>query len=385
MKKQLLFIIDSLNCGGAEKSLVSLLPLLDYEQYDVDLMLFDRGGIFETYVPDRVKVIDYRYQILYPYTIKGQIRKFICFSLLSPQLRCIKKMHGAEVHWRTMRHIYKTYPKEYDVAVAYQQGVPTFFLAEKVKAKKKIAWINANIFADKYNMEFCRPYYEKMDYIIAVSEQLYGIVCDNMSWAKEKVRTIYDCIYPKQIYSLAKELVHDLIKREVTLVTVGRLSEQKNHYLAVDAAKVLKEKGLDFIWYFIGEGELRSRIKTKIDDLGLDENVKMLGMKQNPYPYINQADIYVQTSSFEGFCLTLAEARILHRPIVSTNFDVVYDQIVDYQNGLIAEMNPNSVAEKILELVNNESLRETIVKNLEKETNTTSSTEIQKFYSMLNE
>ena len=98
---------------------------------------------------------------------------------------------------------------------------------------------------------------------------------------------------------------------------------------------------------------------------------------------MSQADIYVQTSSYEGFCLTLAEARILHRPIVSTNFDVVHDQIIDRENGLIAEIAPESVADKIQELIENESLRNKIIQNLKKENNTTSTTEIQKFYSII--
>ena len=108
----------------------------------------------------------------------------------------------------------------------------------------------------------------------------------------------------------------------------------------------------------------------------------MLGFKDNPYPYMAKADIYVQTSSFEGFGLTVAEAKILHRPVVSTNFDVVYDQITDCENGLITEMTPESVASKIMELLQNEELRRHIVSNLEQETNTTSITEVEKFHAL---
>ena len=98
---------------------------------------------------------------------------------------------------------------------------------------------------------------------------------------------------------------------------------------------------------------------------------------------MSKADVYVQTSTFEGFGMTIAEAKILHRPVVSTNFDVVYDQITDRENGLIAEMTPESVASKILELIQNKELRSHIVSNLEQETNTTSVTEVEKFHALI--
>ena len=108
-----------------------------------------------------------------------------------------------------------------------------------------------------------------------------------------------------------------------------------------------------------------------------------MGLKENPYPYMSKADIYVQTSIFEGFGMTIAEAKLLHRPVVSTNFDVVHDQIIDHQNGLIAEMTPDSVAEKILELHQDKSLRNCIVSNLEQETNNTTLSEPAKFMQLV--
>ncbi len=115
----------------------------------------------------------------------------------------------------------------------------------------------------------------------------------------------------------------------------------------------------------------------------MQNNVILLGLKENPYPYMSKADVYVQASSFEGFGMTIAEAKILLRPVVSTNFDVVYDQITDRENGLIAEMTPENVASKILELIQNKELRSHIVSNLEQETNTTSVTEVEKFHALI--
>jgi glycosyltransferase involved in cell wall biosynthesis len=383
MKKRLLFIIDSLGSGGAEKSLISLLPLIDYTRYDVDLIIFARGGVYEKYVPKEVNILDYK---LYESTIWGKIKKRICHAMLSSQHRLNKKRHGAEVHWRTMHHLYKVYPKEYDVAIAYQQGVPTFFLATKVKAKKKIAWVNVNIFAAGYNTSYCEKFYVKIDNIVAVSQELYLLLYNKIPSIRDRVVCIYDIVNQDVIRRMSLSQVSDMGDSDdssVNIVTVGRLVPQKNYLLAVDSANILKKRGLSFKWYFVGDGGQKRLLAEKIDSLGLQDYVILLGFKENPYPYMAKADVYVQTSSFEGFGLTIAEAKILHRPIVSTNFDVVKDQITDGQNGLIADMTPESVAEKIQELLDNESRRNKIIKNLERENNTTSTTEIQKFNKLI--
>lgn len=382
MKKRLLFIIDSLGSGGAEKSLISLLPLIDYNRYDVDLIIFARGGVYEKYVPKEVNIIDYE---LYDDSFLRKIKKIACHALLSTQFRLNKDQHGAEIHWRTMHHMYHNFPGEYDAAIAYQQGVPTFFLATKVNSKKKIAWINADVFAAGYDMGYCKQFYDKTDAVVPVSQRLKDMLSVKTPWIKEKLYCIYDIINPEVIRTLGKKTVNDMIVPQgyISIVTVGRLSRPKNYLLAIDSARILKEKGLKFKWFFVGNGEMRKSIESRIIENGLQEQIILLGFKENPYPYMAKADIYVQTSAFEGFGLTIAEAKILHRPVVSTDFDIVHDQIIKGDNGLIAEMTPESVAEKIQELLDNESLRNKIIKNLERENNTTSLTEIQKFYKLI--
>lgn len=391
MKKELLFIIDSLECGGAEKSLISLLSVLDYTQYDVHLLIMDperdpvsgfKIGALEKYLPKDVDILDYR---LFGSSLFERIRKFLYYARLSPQHRLNCKRNAAEIQWRSAHCDYKSLEDNYDVAIAYQQGVPTFFLATKVKANKKIAWINADLYHLGFDMDYCRQFYEKMDTVVAVSETLKEKFSEKSPWLRAKLSCIYDIVYQDLIRKMSQEPIDDMlpVDGEFSIVTVGRLSLPKNHLLAVDAARILKDNGIIFKWYFVGEGETRSTIERRIKEYGLDGQVVLLGLKDNPYAYMAKADIYVQTSSHEGFCLTLAEARILHRPIVSTNFDVVHDQIIDRENGLIADIAPESVADKIQELIENESLRNKIIQNLKKENNTTSTTEIQKFYSII--
>lgn len=374
MKKRVLFLIDSLTCGGAEKSLISLLPLLDYSQIDVDLLMFKRGGVFEKYVPQQVRVISHR---LYGSGFVDQLSQRLHQMCFSWNLRFGKKRHGAETHWRAMHQAVMPLEGQYDVAIAYQQGMPTFFLATKVNAVKKVAWINADVLAAGYDMDYCKQFYDKMDAVVAVSQKLFDLLSVRASWMQDKLHCVYDIINPEVVRTLAQEQVTDMnpVGDALSIVTVGRLTKPKNHLLALDAAHILKDNGLDFVWYFVGEGEMRTAIEQRITDLGLADNVILLGLKENPYPYMAKADVYVQTSAFEGFGMTIAEAKMLHRPVVSTNFDVIHDQIVDHQNGLIADMTPQSVAEKILELIADEELRGSISKSLANETYSTVNTE----------
>lgn len=392
MKKELLFIIDSLACGGAEKSMISLLSLLDYDQYDVHLLIMDperdpvsgiKIGVLEKYLPKNVNILDYR---LFGTSLFERVRKFLYYARLSPQHRMNRKRNGAEIQWKSAHCDYKPLENNYDVAIAYQQGVPTFFLATKVKARKKIAWINADLYNLHFDMNYCRQFYEKMDTVVTVSETLKEKFSEKSPWLSTKLTCIYDIIYEDLIRRMSQELIDDMspVDGEFSIVTVGRLSLPKNHLLAVDAARILKDYGRIFKWYFVGEGETRPTIERRIKEYGLDEQVVLLGLKDNPYPYMAKADIYVQTSSHEGFCLTLAEARILGRPIVTTNFDIVYDQITDGENGLISEMTPDSVAGSIMKLMDDGVLRDRLIANLSNETNNTAVSEIEKFYSLVN-
>lgn len=377
-----MFVIDSLGCGGAEKSLISLLPLIDFNSNDVDLLIFKRGGTFEKFVPSQVNIIEHD---LYGTGSLDRVFKMVHQLAFSLQVRLKKNRHGAERHWRAMNSVVKPMERKYDIAIAYQQGLPTFFVATNVQARKKMAWINADVYKAGYDLDYCRQFYEKIDHVVPVSEVLRDKLSKRSPWIKDKLTCIYDIVNQDLIKQMALEPVDDmpLQEGEIAIVTVGRLASPKNHLLAVETAKVLKKEGFKFKWFFVGEGSTRSAIESRIAECDLKEHVFLLGLKENPYPYIANADIYVQTSSFEGFGLTIAEAKIFNKPIVSTNFDIVYDQITDRKNGLIAEMTPNSVAEQIIELTNNETLRNSIVRELEQENNLTSMTEIKKFNQLI--
>lgn len=379
MKRKIIFIIESLNCGGAEKSLVSLLPLLDKDKFEIHLMLMTRGGDFENYVPD--------YVIFDSYNKETGFNKLIARLLYSIAIRINrKKRNFHEIFWDCKSWAIPKVKEYFDVAIAYGQGFPTYYTAEKINAKKKYAWINADLAKMGFDSNYNKNFYKKFNKIIPVSDILaQKIVMDGFT-EPEKSLTVYDIVNPSLIKELSKNSPDTTIlnkTNQLKFCTTGRLHKAKGYDLAVETAKLLKDENIDFIWYFVGEGKERRNIESLIRKYQLENTVFLLGMKSNPYPYIKAADIYIQTSKAEGFCITVAEAKILGKPIVSTNFPVIYDQIKDGENGLIAKMDAQSLKEKIMKLILDSGLKNEIIKNLASENNNTMLTEANKVNKLL--
>lgn len=391
MKKQLLFVIESLTLGGAEKSLVTLLNLLDYAKYDVDLLLFAQGGPFQSLLPEEVNLLpvpDYFAYNAIPWAKAGQKLKepdkLVAQLRYSVALRTGKHNHieKAVLLWRASHSCFAVLPKEYDVAIAYAQGVPTFFVAEKVKAKKKAAWINATYIPKGKYRDYIRPIYKKFDYVNGVSstveEQIQSVLKVPASKTLQ-MTDILDVDFAHKMALMDSHAEKDMATDGVKILTVGRFCAMKRYDLAVDAARILADKGVPFTWYAVGDGGLRAEIENLIEDNKLKDKFILLGSRSNPYPYFKACDLYVQTSDFEGFGITLAEAKMFQKPIVTTNFDAVGAQFISEKNGLIVDISAQAIADGIIRMLTDTQLRDTCVANLSKE-KIGNTEEIEKFY-----
>lgn len=384
MKKQVLFIIDSLTCGGAEKSLVSLLPLLNQEKYKLYLWTRSPGGAFASLVPKHVHIVNQPEYPIFDH-LKFKLGG-ILYSIMFRWNKFIgKNEHTAETLWKCQGWAIKIPKGNWDTVVSYQQGMPTYLVANKFIGCKKIAWVNADIFKAGYNTKFNNQFYQKLDFICPVSDKLHKMMDMRMPEFSEKYITVWDIINPDLTRKLAKESCVNLRKDngEYIFVTTGRLVPPKGYDIAIEAAKILKENGVKFKWYFIGDGPERQKIEHGIKTSELLNHIVLLGLQTNPYKYMEQADVYVQTSKFEGFGMTIAEAKILGKPIVSTNFDVVYNQITHEKNGLIAEMNGKSIADSIYRMITDNELRNSIIEEVNREVNTTHLTEAKKVETLI--
>lgn len=395
MEKNVLFVIDSLHCAGAEKSLTTLLSLLDYSKYDVDLQLFGYGGALEELVPKEVNILKPMEYIKFSsLSTKNAVIKSLKnmnFKMLSSRLKfslAIRKNNysnaqKARIYWQKVSNVIEENNKEYDIAISYAQGVPTFYVAEKVCAKKKLAWVNVSYKLEDEDRVFQEQFYDKYNKIVAVSDSAKKIFLETFPKYTDKLEIIYDINDADFIKKMSDQgQSYNDNYTGLRILTIGRLANQKGYDIALEACKILKEKGIEFKWYSLGVGPLKEEIEKYINENNLENNFKLLGVKSNPYPFIKDCDIYVQTSRFEGFGIAIAEARMLNKPVVTTRFDAVYNQMKDRKNGLVVDMNSQGIVNGILELINNNKLTNEIISYLktEKKGNTE---ELEKFYKLI--
>ncbi|MEH6949606.1 glycosyltransferase [Bacillus sp. JJ634] len=392
MKKNLLFVMNNLNCGGAEKALISLLETIDYSLFNVDLLLFKHEGLFLGKIPKKVNLLDepdgYRYFDM-PFKIasanclvKGRfdivlsrIRASYIFKTEKNRAICEQRV------WKSIAQSTKSLDKTYDVAIGYLEKNPVYFCIDKVKAKVKIGFIHNDY--DKLGMDpkIDNKYFNHLDFIVTVSEECANVLKERFPIFSHKVKVMHNIISPAIVQKMAEEPIQ--IERQKTkLISVGRLNYQKGFEMAIQACKNLVESGYDIVWYVIGEGEERDKLEKMIEGNNLQERFILLGMKENPYPYVREADLYVQPSRFEGKSIAVDEAKILRKPIVVTNFTTAKDQIHHKENGWIADMNSHSIADGIKLLIDDEILRSKFIDNLSKERLGTE-LEIQKLYQMI--
>ncbi|MGP4067326.1 glycosyltransferase [Halobacillus sp. B29] len=395
MKKKLLFVIESLDVAGAEKSLVTLLSLLDFDKFDVDLRLFSYGNELEKLVPKEVNILP---PLNYTtFTNKGMINSLL-FSIKSKNIQMflsrlkysaairIKKYRNAQkarIYWQSVSRVIENQNKEYDIAISYAQGVPTFFVADKVKAKKKFAWVNVSYRLDEAEKNFQMKFYKHYNKVVAVSDSTKEVFLKTFPYLQDKINVIYDINDPILISNMAnlKQSYKDNFDG-IRILTIGRLANQKGYDIAIEACKKLKETGLNFKWYVLGKGPMEEELKKMISNNNLNDQFILLGVKSNPYPYIINADIYVQTSRFEGFGLAIAEARMLNIPVVTTKFDAVYNQMVDGKNGLVVDMDGESVYKGIMKYIEKPLLKESIINYLREEKKGNME-ELDKFYELI--
>lgn len=395
MKKNMLLVIDSLHCAGAEKSLTTLLSLLDYSKYNVELQLFGYGGALEKIVPNEVNVLqplEYTKftELSLKQSVLHSIKKFD-FKMLSSRLKYSFELRKADqsnaqkarLFWQSVSKSIETSNKTYDIAISYSQGVPTFYVAEKINAEKKFAWVNVSYRLEEEDKKFQSQFYKRYKKIIAVSESTKNIFIETFNQFTNKIEVIHDINDPNLINNMATigEGYQDDFDG-LKILTIGRLAHQKGYDIALEACKILRGRGIKFRWYCLGIGYLQSDIEKYIEENNLQESFVLLGVKSNPYPYINDCDIYVQTSRFEGFGIAIAEARMLNKPVVTTRFDAVYSQMVHEKNGLVVDMNSSAVADGIERLIEDKKLNQSIVDYLEKEKKGNIE-ELEKFYELI--
>ena len=369
--------------GGAQKSLLSFCRELAnsnrISEFDIDLMIIMPSGPYFKMLPEKMNVIEPPEELRYlgtRFSLKMLSSGFTIKALLGELSWAIRKKFGLfddalnlpQRLWANWKNYIPQLEEKYDVAVSYIDGVPNYYVIDKVQANKKILWIHNEYQKQKYDAKFDEEYFQKSDGIITISHRCRKCIEKEFPQYKEKVHVLENISSERYILEQSEIKIgtefdnYDGNK----LLTVARLNRQKGVDLAVEAAALLKRKNFDFRWVILGEGAERQRLEKMIEDYGLAENVLLAGSKENPYVYMKQCDVLVQPSRTEGKSIVLDEAKILCKPIVSTNYTTVSDSINHGENGWVVDMQPDAISEGIILLCTNIRLREQLCANLRK-------------------
>ena len=356
MKKKLLIVFPGyMELGGIERSLLGLLDALDYETYDVDFFLYGHHGPLFSQINNRANLLPEVRELAYlRNSLKDKIRHGCWYSALlriRDELVSRRQVINFDQTWaQVMRHCAPDLPDAYDLALSF--FLPLDFLIEKVKAKKKIAWIHTDYTAEKSNLDMLRNQYEKMDGIAAVSDACKETFCKVFPEFENRV-FIVENILSRAFVRQQAEKENDGMKfdESIKLLSVGRFCNQKNFDNVPDICRRLLKSGLNVRWYLIGFGGDEPLIRQRIAEAGMQEHVVILGKKSNPYPYIKVCDLYVQPSRYEGKCVTVREAQMLGKPVVITNYATAPSQLEDGVDGVVVPMDNAGCAEGIAQLL----------------------------------
>lgn len=356
--KNIVFVIESLNLGGAETSLVTLLNNIDYSKYSVDLLLFTRENYFISYLPDEVNVVYVDFPDL---NIIERI-KFKFLKIINQN-----NQHPAQLLWSIIKSKITFFDKKYDLAHAYNQGFSTYYTANFIKAKVKLAWINIDYQKARYNINFDYSHYAEFNKIIAISNEV-------KRGFKEELKKV-NCNYQVEIIKLFTD--ENLLRKrseeplpivfdnnKINIVTTCRLSKQKGLHLVIESCDKLIKRGYSIHWYIVGEGNQRSFLEKLINNYQLQNSITLVGVTKNPFPFMSASDIYVQTSLFEGWGLTVIEAVLLNKLVVTTNFPTAFDIIENEKTGLISEMNSDDIVKNIERFITDKDLIKVVEANL---------------------
>ncbi|WP_028241928.1 glycosyltransferase [Pseudobutyrivibrio ruminis] len=397
--KEVFIIITDMGSGGAQKSLLSFFQALERtgktNDYNIDLVVVNPKGIFMNQIPDYVNVIQAQKTLAWMGVESGDEYLKNNFSLLGLYGKIkfginkkfnpwYTKLNSEQKLWASWNTLIPNVKKKYDIAISYLNGYPNYYVIDKVQANKKVLWIHNEYQKLKYNINYDEIYYNKCDEIITISKECLDSFTEIFPQHKNKISVLENISLSSDIIDKSKSFVPEEFENYagLKLLSIGRLNEQKGFDFAIEAAKILLDKGMDFKWLILGEGPDRKKLESLINEKGIEKCFLLLGIKDNPYPYIRYTDIFLQTSRFEGKSIVLDEAKILLKPIVVTNYPTVYDSIENGITGTIVNMDGNEIAEAVIDIENNSEKAEQYIENLKK-MNSGNESEIQKYMSIM--
>lgn len=360
--KRILFINGHLNTGGVEKSLLDILTHLDYEKYEVDLLLTKGLGDYAGQLPPQVNVLLRSIEETYgsfPQVILQCLRRRDWFSFRMRLLFLMMKVFGQR--WVRLAGKMLTGGKHYDCVIGFRPGFCTQIAAFATDADQRIAWWHhgeINVEESAY-LEAA----QRCDQVVAVSDSCRQMLTAAFPALANTVVTIHNMLNVQAIRHSAEKFVPYSNNGILHIVSVGRLAPEKHFDNAIFAARKLKDTGIAFRWHLVGDGILREELRQKAQDADVTDCFIFEGNQPNPYPYMKHADLFVHPSYVESFGIVVLEAMALGVPCVVTKSRGTCEFIEHGVNGILTEQSPESLTEKVLEILSDKALYQRIQEN----------------------
>lgn len=370
--KKVIFVTEKLIMGGVEKSLLEWLKILA-PYMEITVAVLYRGGELESEIEKYASIrLLSNGQFHFREIIAQKLKKGKVIDVLQMlrAVNCARKEKSYINQCSNRIYEIDMIDEKFDYAVCFHKPTDILvpYTAMRINAKCKILWFHTEV-AETVQMDKdgYEKIYQKYDKFVCVSKAVFAQLKEFLSNRKKDMYMIYNYFDKDTIYkkSELEPVKFGIENRGIKIVTVGRLSREKGQDIAIESARIMKEKYIEFIWYFIGDGPSYMELLGLIKKYGLEEQVIFLGKMENPYPYIRGCDIYVQPSREEGYGMTVAEAKLFRRAIVITNFLTATEHIQNGENGYIVPINQNELASKIMHLIKRPEEREYFSHNLD--------------------
>lgn len=359
-------------CGGVPKSLLSLLDAIDTNSACITLLFDEKAGAFSKLIPQWVTTQELKYNhniseeknigrrallrlLLRKLKFISFVRKFLVFRKES------KMPYYEELIHRSRRFHDGIINKElistsYDLAVAYGDLNQMVLVNDRIDAGRKIAFLHNQFDNRPGEISQCEKLFEGFDAVYCVSKDMTDYLSSHLPGISNRIHFFPHILNVDMFKDWALKYEAKWPFSGIKLLSVGRVTRQKGFDIIPDIARKLRSEGVDFQWLIIGEGDSLGALTAVIKESGLDNHVRFCGMSENPYPYFASCDIYVQPSRYEGYCLTLAEARAFAKPIISTHFDGSNEQLEGGRCGMIVDFGVDSISDAIKKLSANPTL-----------------------------
>lgn len=370
MKKKIIIVSTALWIGGIETALVNLLHEIDYEQYEVTCLIIRADLDLVDQIDSRCKLLIADRNGVYSFEEKYRYKKLYHLTEKSDHPSKLHKMlmwTTPFVRWLENR-LYIRYIKEqlaqehYDTAIIYSDVVAELTV-RAIDADKYLMFYHHGAMRHVYHDQIA---YKKCSNIIAVSDNLAEELKSFVPEVKEKIISFHNFVDYKGVRDKSKlPIEHTFEEDKIHLVTVGRLAPEKGIDIAIEACNELVLRGVtNFKWWIVGGGPEYINLQSLIKECQLEPYIEMVGMKTNPYPYIQKADIYVQPGRVEAFGLTIKEAMILGKTIISTATAGASEILINGENGLLCDITKDAIADQVIRAIEDEDIRKSIESNL---------------------